>query len=173
MRCGDRKLHVCENLLLADQILVILAPSGHVSMSLMLRGHLDVQKMPQMAFSTNQKLTSAGSLSTEAFSQASNAINAVPNLPVLLCLEELRQSMMDKNMTTATREKFSCQAAPDVLAALRQIAESQGRQFQAVLDDALRDYIDRHQKERPRHHVMASFASSLDEFDTLYRELAK
>ena len=60
-----------------------------------------------------------------------------------------------------------------VLAALRQIAESQGRQFQAVLDDALRDYIDRQQKERPRRHVMASFASSLDEFDSLYRELAK
>ena len=38
---------------------------------------------------------------------------------------------------TAIREKFSFQAAPDVLAALRQIAESQGSQFQAVLDDAL------------------------------------
>jgi hypothetical protein len=81
--------------------------------------------------------------------------------------------MMEIAMTTAVREKFSSQAAPDVLAALRQIAESQGRQFQAVLDEALRDYIDRQQKERPRRHVMASFASSLDEFDSLYRELAK
>jgi len=27
--------------------------------------------------------------------------------------------------------------------------------------------------ERPRRHVMAAFASSLDEFDSLYRELAK
>ena len=76
-------------------------------------------------------------------------------------------------MTTATREKFSSQAAPDVLAALRHIAESQGRQFQAVLDDALRDYIDRQQKERPRRHVMTVFASSLEEFDNLYRDLAK
>ena len=76
-------------------------------------------------------------------------------------------------MTTATRKKFSSQAAPEVLAALRQIAESQGRQLQAVLNDALRDYIDRQQKERPRRHVMASFTSSLDEFDNLYRELAK
>ena len=42
-----------------------------------------------------------------------------------------------------------------------------------MLDDALRDYIDRQQKERPHRHVMASFASSLDEFDSLYRELAK
>ena len=76
-------------------------------------------------------------------------------------------------MATATREKFSSQAAPDVLAALRHIAETQGRQFQAVLDDALRDYIDRQQKERPRRHVMTAFASSLEEFDSLYRDLAK
>lgn len=76
-------------------------------------------------------------------------------------------------MATANREKFSSQAAPEVLAALRQIAESQGRQFQAVLDEALRDYIDRQQKERPRRHVIAAFASSLDQFDSLYRELAR
>lgn len=76
-------------------------------------------------------------------------------------------------MTTAAREKFSSQAAPEVLAALRQIAESQGRQFQVVLDDALRDYIDRHKKDRPRRHVVASFAASVEEFDSLYRELAK
>lgn len=76
-------------------------------------------------------------------------------------------------MSSAVREKFSSQAAPEVLAAMRQIAESQGRQFQTVLDEALRDYIDRQQKERPRRHAMAAFASSLDEFDHLYRELAK
>jgi hypothetical protein len=81
--------------------------------------------------------------------------------------------MIETAMTDAVREKFSSQASSDVLAALRQIAESQRRQFQAVLDGALRDYIDRQQKERPRRHVMASFASSPDEFDKLYRELAK
>lgn len=76
-------------------------------------------------------------------------------------------------MSVVTREKFSSQAAPEVLAALREIAQRQGRQFQAVLDEALRDYIGRQQSERPRNHVMASFAASLDEFDSLYRELAK
>ncbi len=81
--------------------------------------------------------------------------------------------MMKSPVTTVVREKFSSQAAPEVLAALRQIASAQGRQFQAVLDEALRNYIDRQQTERPRRHVVASFASSLDEFDKLYRELAK
>lgn len=80
---------------------------------------------------------------------------------------------MASNMANAAREKFSSQAAPEVLAGLRRIAGAQGRQFQAVLDEALRDDIDRHQKEHPRRHVMASYASSLDEFDSLYRELAK
>ena len=80
--------------------------------------------------------------------------------------------MMEIPVTTTLREKFSSQASPEVLAALRQIAESQGRQFQAVLDEAMRDYIDRQQRERPRRHVMATFASSLEEFDSLYRELA-
>jgi len=81
--------------------------------------------------------------------------------------------MIEMSITPVVREKFSSQAAPEVLAALRQIAESQGRQFQAVLDEALRDYIDRQQKGLPRRHVMAAFASSLDEFDSLYRELAR
>ena len=76
-------------------------------------------------------------------------------------------------VSTLNREKFSSQASPDVLAALRELAAAQGRQFQAVLDDAMRDYLERQTKTRPRQHVMASFASSLEEFDSLYRDLAK
>ena len=76
-------------------------------------------------------------------------------------------------MTTHVREKFSSQAAPEVLTAMRLIAKRQGRQFQAVLDEALRDYMDRQQQQHVRRHVMTAFAASLDEFDDLYRELAK
>ncbi|ALM81836.1 hypothetical protein [Bordetella sp. N] len=76
-------------------------------------------------------------------------------------------------MSSVDRENFSSRAAPDVLAALREISVKQGRQFQAALEDAMREYIDRQQKGRPRRHAMAAFASSLDEFGILYRELAK
>jgi hypothetical protein len=76
-------------------------------------------------------------------------------------------------VSTLQREKFSSQASPDVLAALRELAATQGRQFQAVLDDAMRDYLERQSKSRPRQHVMVTFASSLEEFDSLYRDLAK
>lgn len=70
-------------------------------------------------------------------------------------------------------QKFSSQAAPEVLSAMRQIADAQGRQFQSVLDEAMREYIDRQQNQKPRRHVMAAFAESLSEFDTLYAALAK
>jgi hypothetical protein len=70
-------------------------------------------------------------------------------------------------------QKFSSQAAPEVLAEMRKIAESQGRQFQAVLDEAMRDYIERQQSQKTRRHVLAAFADSLSEFDELYAALAK
>lgn len=80
---------------------------------------------------------------------------------------------METVIYTNVREKPSSQAAHGVLAALRLIAESQGRQFLAMLGVALRDHIDRQQKNRPSRHLMASFASSLNEFDCLHRELIK
>ncbi len=69
--------------------------------------------------------------------------------------------------------EFSSQATPEVMAALRQIAEAEGRQFQVVFDEAMREYIDRRQMAPLRMHVTTSFAASLAEFDRLYGELAK
>ena len=77
------------------------------------------------------------------------------------------------DMTLLKRKKFSSRASPDVLAELRELALAQGRQFQAVLDDAMREYLERQNKTRHRQHVMASFASSLEEFESLYSDLAK
>ncbi len=75
-------------------------------------------------------------------------------------------------MTTA-REKFSSQADPHLLAKMRQIAEKEGRQFQSILEDALSEYVERHQSERPRAHVLEAFGLSMQEFDELYKNLAK
>jgi len=71
------------------------------------------------------------------------------------------------------REKFSSQADPELLAALREAAQGEGRQFQAVLEDAMRDYVERGAKDRPRRHVLQALGESLEDFDDLYRELAK
>ncbi len=56
----------------------------------------------------------------------------------------IHQDETGDSMTT-TREKFSSQADPKLLAKLRQIAEKEGRQFQSVLEDALGEYLERHQ----------------------------
>lgn len=76
-------------------------------------------------------------------------------------------------MSTTDLEKLSSQAAPEVLSVLRKIAEAEGRSIQAVLEEALREYIERKEKGQPAHHIMEAFAQSLSEFDQLYRELAK
>lgn len=74
---------------------------------------------------------------------------------------------------TIAREKFSSQADPKILAKARGVAEKQGRQFQNIVEDALVEYLERHQTERPRIHVLEAFGVSMQEFDELYKNLAK
>ncbi len=74
---------------------------------------------------------------------------------------------------TPVREKFSSQADPHLLAEVRTIAVKEGRAFQSVLEEALTEYLERHQTERPRAHVLEAFGMSIEEFDDLYRKLAK
>ena len=63
---------------------------------------------------------------------------------------------------TIQREKFSSQADPELLAALRELARSDGRRFNAVLEDAMRDYIVTHLEQKPRPSVMAHFQASVE-----------
>jgi len=72
-----------------------------------------------------------------------------------------------------TVRKFSSQADSALLDRVKEIAESEGRQFQAVLADALREYIERRERIQPRPTVKAAFEASLRQYDELYRELAK
>ena len=76
-------------------------------------------------------------------------------------------------MSHSNLEKFSSQASSDVLAALRELAATQGRRFDDVLNEALQDYVSQQIKTHPRQNINSSFTSSLEEFDSLYRDLAK
>jgi hypothetical protein len=76
-------------------------------------------------------------------------------------------------MSPHTQDKFSFKISSEVLAALHQLAASQGRQPQALVDDALREYLERQKRDRPRQHVLSAFASSMNEFDDLYKDLTK
>mgnify|MGYP003350381871 CR=1 FL=1 len=76
-------------------------------------------------------------------------------------------------MGTLNLSKFSSQANPEILDILHQIADTEGRKFHAVLDEAFRDYLNKKGVLINKHKVMTHFAQSLQEFEELYKELAK
>jgi hypothetical protein len=69
--------------------------------------------------------------------------------------------------------KFSSQADPEVLNELQELAAREGRQFQAILGDAMRDYLANRRRQAPRRNVLEAFQESIEERDELYRSLAK
>ena len=76
-------------------------------------------------------------------------------------------------MGTLNLNKFSSQANPEVLNGLHQIADAEGRKFHAVLDEAFRDYLNKKGISINSRKVLTHFAQSLQEFEELYKELAK
>ena len=72
-----------------------------------------------------------------------------------------------------TREKFATQVNSDILSAIRAIADEEGRQLQALVDEALADLIEKRKQGRPRPHVMAAYLASHDKYGELYKKLAK
>ena len=71
------------------------------------------------------------------------------------------------------RKKFATQVDEEMLASFRRLAEEEGRQIQALVDEAFSDVIEKHKKSRPRSYVLSTYAGSLDRFDSLYKKLAQ
>ena len=64
-------------------------------------------------------------------------------------------------------------ADPDVLEEVRAIAVKEGKQFQSIIDEALRDFIEKRKRGVPRPDVLTALGESLAEYEVLYKELAK
>jgi hypothetical protein len=71
------------------------------------------------------------------------------------------------------REKFATQVDPKVLASVRSLAQQEGRQLQALVEEALADLIEKRKHARPRPHVMAAYQASHERYGLLYQKLAK
>ncbi len=71
------------------------------------------------------------------------------------------------------REKFSSQAAPALLSAMREAARRDGRHFQAVLEDAMVSYLESRERQRVRPEVMAHYRASVEKNRKLYELLAQ
>jgi predicted transcriptional regulator len=76
-------------------------------------------------------------------------------------------------MPNHARQKFATQVDADLLAAVRSLAEKEGRQLQALVDEALSDLIEKRQHARPRTNVMAAYLESVDAYGALYKKLAE
>jgi hypothetical protein len=72
-----------------------------------------------------------------------------------------------------TREKFATQVKSDLLSAVRTLAEKEGRQLQALVDEAFADLIEKHMNAKPRPHVMAAYLASHEKYGPLYKKLAE
>lgn len=76
-------------------------------------------------------------------------------------------------MATRRREKFTTRVDSEILAAVRRLARSEGRQLQSLFDEALADLIEKRKGSRPRPHVMAVYQASHERFAPLYKKLAE
>jgi hypothetical protein len=71
------------------------------------------------------------------------------------------------------REKFATQVSPEVLQRLRDLAKKEGRQFQAIVEEAFHDVIEKHNPAKPRPSVMAAHRISMDRYAAVYKKLAE
>lgn len=74
---------------------------------------------------------------------------------------------------SATKEKFATQVSAEILAEIRAIAHGEGRQLQALVDEALADLIEKRKNTRPRPHVLRAYEASHEKYAELYQKLAK
>ena len=76
-------------------------------------------------------------------------------------------------MTFQAREKFATQVNSEILSTIRSFAQSEGRQLQALIEEALADLIEKRKQNRPRANVMAAYQASHEKFGPLYKKLAE
>jgi hypothetical protein len=71
------------------------------------------------------------------------------------------------------REKFATQVNSEILSAVRALAHAEGRQLQALVEEALADLVEKHRNAKPRPHVMAAYRASHEKYGSLYKKLAE
>jgi hypothetical protein len=72
-----------------------------------------------------------------------------------------------------TREKFATQVNSKILRDVRALADEEGRQLQALVDEALADLIEKHKNVKPRSHVVGAYLASHEKYGPLYKKLAR
>ena len=76
-------------------------------------------------------------------------------------------------MASNSREKFAPQVDARTLAAVRRVAEKEGRQVQSVIGEALTDLLEKRHLGKPRSHVLTAYERSHEQYGELYKKLAR
>jgi len=72
-----------------------------------------------------------------------------------------------------TSEKFATQIDSEILAAVRALSASEGRQIQALVEEAFADLLEKRKQAQPRAHVVGAYLASHEKYGPLYKKLAK
>ena len=76
-------------------------------------------------------------------------------------------------MVTTGKEQFTGRVAAELLAAMRKTAESEGRDFDSVVEDAIRLYVECGAEGRMHQEAMAHYRASVEKNRKLYELLAQ
>ena len=72
-----------------------------------------------------------------------------------------------------TKEQFSGHAAPELLAAMRSIAQAKGCDFEAALEEAMQEYVVNQSADKVQPEAVTHFRASLERNRRLYELLAQ
>ncbi len=75
-------------------------------------------------------------------------------------------------MAGPVREKFATQMKAALLAEVRAAAQADKRELQAVLEDAVAEWLDRRRGPQARPHVVRAYLESVERYDAVYRGLS-
>ncbi len=75
-------------------------------------------------------------------------------------------------MPTETRT-LSAEVDGSILDQVQSIATTEGRQIEALVEEALSDLVEKRRGSGVRPHVMEHFKTSLERYDLLYRRLSE
>lgn len=70
-------------------------------------------------------------------------------------------------------EKFSSQADPELLRSIKDLAKTEGKKFQTLVNEAFMELLEKRKQTKPRRFVLEHFQDSLKQNNSLYKKLAE
>ena len=74
---------------------------------------------------------------------------------------------------SAVKQRLNDQTSAEILAEVSALAHSEGRELQALIDEALKDLLEKRNNRRPRAHVMDAYNAGHASYAELYQKLAQ